>query len=422
MRSGVGDVRSHQSEAASPEHAKPDWRVARLADVADFRLGKMLDGRKNKGYPRPYLANVNVRWGRFDLDDLREMRFEEHEIQKYGLRHGDIVMCEGGEPGRCALWKECLPGMTIQKALHRIRPDACMSNQFLYYNLLYRGRAGRFAPLFTGTTIKHLPRQQLAKVEVDVPPMAVQERIADILSSYDDLIENNRRRIALLEQAARELYREWFVRLRFPGHESTRIIDGVPEGWQHKKIADVCLTTGGGTPSTKRAEYWDGDITWIVPTDVTSNDCLVLLDSARRITEKGLRESSAKMVPAETILMTSRASVGFFAIMDREACTNQGFINLVPHDEEMRLYLLFDLINRVPEIRSNAYGTTYPEISKGRFREMGVVVPKRAVVTEFSHRASEVIDQVRCLKRSTAALTKARDLLLPRLMSGEVAG
>ena len=421
MRSGLGEARSHQPERASSEYAKPEWRVARLADVAEFRLGKMLDGRKNKGYPRPYLANLNVRWGRFDLDDLREMRFEEHEIEKYGLRDGDIVMCEGGEPGRCALWKEQLPSMTLQKALHRIRPYACMSNQFLYYNLFYRGRAGRFAPLFTGATIKHLPRQQLAKVEVDVPPMAVQERIVDILSAYDDLIENNRRRIALLEQAARELYREWFVRLRFPGHESTRIVDGLPEGWERKKIADVCLTTGGGTPSTKRAEYWDGDITWVVPTDVTNNDCLVLLDSVRKITEEGLRESSAKMVPAETILMTSRASVGFFAMMDREACTNQGFINVAPHDEEIRLYVLFNLINRVPEIRSNAQGATYPEISKGRFREMDVVIPKRAVATEFSRTASEVIDQLRCLKRSTSALTQARDIHLPRLMSREVA-
>ena len=106
MRSGLGDTRPQQSEDAAPEHARRDWRVSRLADVADFRLGKMLDGVKNKGYPRPYLANLNVRWGRFDLDDLREMRFEEHEIDKYGLRHGDIVMCEGGEPGRLALWKE----------------------------------------------------------------------------------------------------------------------------------------------------------------------------------------------------------------------------------------------------------------------------------------------------------------------------
>ena len=134
MRSGLGGVLPNQSEEVARRRAKPNWRVARLADIAESSLGKMLDSRKNKGYPRPYLANVNVRWGRFDLDDLREMRFEEHESEKFGLRHGDIVMCEGGEPGRCARWKEQMPGMTIQKALHRIRAHGCMDSQFLYYN------------------------------------------------------------------------------------------------------------------------------------------------------------------------------------------------------------------------------------------------------------------------------------------------
>ena len=267
----------------------------------------------------------------------------------------------------------------------------------------------------------NLSTEIVSRFPIVCPSIPTQRRIADILSAYDDLIENNRRRIALLEQAVREICREWFVRVRFPGHENTRIVDGLPVGWERKKIADVCLTTGGGTPSTKRAEYWDGEITWVVPTDLTNNDCLVLLDSARKITEKGLRESSAKMVPAETILMTSRASVGFFAMMDREVCTNQGFINVVPHDEGIRLYLLFNLMNRVSEIRSNAQGTTYPEISKGRFREMDVVIPRRAIASRFSCSASEVIHQVRCLKRSTSALCRARDILLPRLMSGAAA-
>ena len=298
--------------------------------------------------------------------------------------------------------------------------ESVIDRKFTYFLFNTRGVRAQINSSASGTKVRHTSPGRICKVRVRVPCVESQARIADILSAYDDLIENNRRRIALLEQAARELYREWFVRLRFPGHENTRIVDGLPEGWECKKIADVCLTTGGGTPSTKRAEYWDGDITWVVPTDVTNNDCLVLLDSVRKITEEGLRESSAKMVPAETILMTSRASVGFFAMIDREACTNQGFINVAPHDEEIRLYVLFNLINLVPEIRSNAQGTTYPEISKGRFREMDLVIPKRAVATEFSRKASEVIDHVRCLKRSTSALTQARDILLPRLMSGEV--
>ena len=197
------------------------WPKASLGEVADFRLGKMLDRRKNRGGLRPYLANVNVRWGRFDLENLREMRFEDHEIDKYGLAYGDIVMCEGGEPGRCALWKVQRTGMMIQKALHRIRAVDGVSNEFLFYNLFYRGRAGLLAPLFTGATIRHLPREKLAKVEVDVPPIPTQRRIAAILSAYDNLIEDNHRRIQLLERAARLLYREWFVHLRFPGHDRT---------------------------------------------------------------------------------------------------------------------------------------------------------------------------------------------------------
>jgi len=242
-----------------------------------------------------------------------------------------------------------------------------------------------------------------------------------VLSTYDDLIENNRRRILLLEQTARLLYKEWFVHLRFPGHEHVKIKDGVPAGWKKRKIADICETAGGGTPSTNVSEYWDGDITWIVPTDVTKNNCLVLLSSERKITEKGLRESSAKIVPANTILMTSRASVGFFALMDQEVCTNQGFINIIPHDDELRMYLLHNLISRVSEIRGNAKGSTYPEISKGRFREMDIVVPSKPLIEAFADFTENLIRQIRCIKKQNVGLEAARNMLLPRLMNGEIA-
>ena len=271
-----------------------------------------------------------------------------------------------------------------------------------------------------GVSVPTLNRNVLDTLPLEVPVLSAQKRISSILSAYDDLSENNRRRIQLLEQAARLLYKEWFVRLRFPGHEHVKIRDGVPEGWERKKIAEVCDTVGGGTPSTKVSEYWEGDITWVVPTDVTRNDCLVLLDSERKITEKGLRESSAQLVPANTILMTSRASVGFFALMDVEVCTNQGFINIIPHNEEKRMYLLFNLMSRASEIRSNAKGTTYPEISKGRFRQMDIMIPARTLVVDFAQIVSGIIQQVRSLKHSTLKLTKARDLLLPRLMNGEI--
>ena len=309
-----------------------------------------------------------------------------------------------------------------------------------------------------------------------------QRAVVSILSAYDDLAENNRRRIRLLEQTARLIYQEWFVHLRFPGYEhvTVTVTDGMPQGWERRKIGDICETVGGGTPSTKVSEYWHGDIPWVVPSDVTKNDCFVLLDSERKITEKGLRDSSTKMVPADTILMTSRASVGFFghwsklagyllasaahsrrdgvpaamrpdllvpntrhagiavyrvastnlvtlyrsksfALVDTEVCTNQGFINIVTQDEEARLFLLFNLASRVDEIRSNAKGTTYPEISKARFREMDVLVPSPSVTRQFARVADDIIRQVLCLKRSVCHLARARDILLPRLMNGGIA-
>ena len=358
-----------------------------------------------------------------DLVFVSETKMRK-DLSSNVARKNDLIFTQRGTLGQVVMIPKTglSPLYVVSQSQMKLTVDESKADRrFIYYYFSSPIAVGRVTNLASSSGVPHINLTVLRNFELPVPPLETQRRIADVLSAYDDLIENNRRRITLLEQAARELYREWFVRLRFPGHENTRIVDGQPEGWERKKIAEVCLTTGGGTPSTRRAEYWDGDITWVVPTDVTNNDCLVLLDSARKITEKGLRESSAKMVPAETILMTSRASVGFFAMMDREACTNQGFINIVPHDEGIRLYFLFNFMHRVPEIRSHAQGTTYPEISKGRFREMDVVIPTRAIAAEFSRRTSEVIDQVRCLKRSTSALTQARDLLLPRLMSGKVA-
>ena len=267
-----------------------------------------------------------------------------------------------------------------------------------------------------------LNRNHIHELEIRIPSIHIQRRIANILSVYDDLIENNRRRIKLLEQSARLLYKEWFVRLRFPGHEHVKIKDGVPEGWEEKNIGEICETVGGGTPSTSKPEYWtDGDITWVVPTDVTRNDCLALIDSEKKITTAGLRASSAKMVPPDTILMTSRASVGFFAIMEKEVCTNQGFINIIPFEDHMRMYLLHNLLYRVEEIRSHAGGATYKEINKSRFRGLSILVPHRELLPQFNEIAFQLLKQTRVLQQHRAKLVRARDMLLPRLMNGEIA-
>ena len=361
--------------------------------------------------------------GRLDFSDIRHVSEEHYPkwTRRVTPQADDIVFSYEATLHRYALIPAGFRGC-LGRRMALIRPDTeKVFPQFLHYYFLSNNwRSVVESNVISGATVDRIPLIRFPDFEVRIPGIRTQTRIAAILSTYDDLIENNRRRIQLLEQAARLLYKEWFVRLRFPGYEHVKIRDGVPEGWERKAIADVCETVGGGTPSTKVSEYWDGDVTWVVPSDVTKNDCLVLLDSERKITNKGLRESSAKLVPANTILMTSRASVGFFAIMDVEVSTNQGFINIIPHDEETRMYLLFNLMSRVTEIRSNAKGTTYPEISKGRFRQMDIIIPPKSLIGQFARFTSDTIKQIRYLKRGILQLTKARDLLLPRLMNGDI--
>jgi len=273
----------------------------------------------------------------------------------------------------------------------------------------------------SGSTTKFLTVRMLDNLDIPLLGINIQTQIVNILSAYDDLIENNQKQIKLLEEAARRLYKEWFVDLRFPGHENTKIVDGVPEGWRVASIADICDTVGGGTPSTKIQSYYEkGDILWVTPTDITRNFSLALLDTEKKITPEGLKNSSAKMLPAETILMTSRASVGFFGMCKYEVCTNQGFISCIPKRENLQMYLLFNLKSRVEEIRQKAGGSTYLEISKTVFRELKIILPKDEVLAEYQKNVHDIFDEIYCRTEMIKSFVDMRNRLLPKLMSGEV--
>ncbi|MBX3681407.1 MAG: restriction endonuclease subunit S, partial [Thauera sp.] len=185
--------------------------TVRLGDFVDACLGKMLDAHKNRGVLQPYLGNSNVRWGAFDLEDLAEMRFEEHEDERYSIRYGDLIVCEGGEPGRCAIWRGDMPGMKIQKALHRVRVKEGLDNYFLYYWFLQAGKTGALEPFFTGSTIKHLTSKALSELQIPLPPIGAQRRLATVLKSLDDKIDLNRRINQTLEAMAQAIFKSWFV-------------------------------------------------------------------------------------------------------------------------------------------------------------------------------------------------------------------
>ena len=405
------------------------WTQKPLAEVAELCLGKMLDEKKNKGELMPYLANVNVRWGKFDLDGLREMRFEPHELERYGLKSGDIVMCEGGEPGRCAIWKDEVPGMMIQKALHRIRPREELDHRFLYYQFLLKGRADGFSGLFTGSTIKHLPGQNLAKVEVSYPSRSEQERIADVLSAYDDLIENNRRRIALLEQSARLLYREWFVHLRFPGHEHVKVVDGVPEGWHVLPMRDVCtqgdgIQTGPFGSQLHQHEYAEFGIPVVMPKDLidfridTGSVARIPIDVANRLSRHRMQQGD--------IVYGRRGDIGRRAVIGKQQegdVCGTGCLRLRPDPEAINPKYFFETLGSPQTlglIVGRAKGATMPNLNAMILLDIPILVPPRLLQDEYVEFAESTAMQSETLTAQIEKLQQARDLLLPRLMSGQI--
>lgn len=342
------------------------------------------------------------------------------------LHKGDIVFVRSNGNkelvGRCMMINQDIP-VTFSGFCIRLRLNNTQLYNPTFFTYLFKSNGFRKAIAGTavGANIQNLSQGRLGNYEFECPNIETQNRIATTLSRYDSLIDNYQKQIKLLEEAAQRLYKEWFVNLRFPGHENTKIVDGVPEGWEKKKISDVCDTIGGGTPSTKVASYYEGGtIKWVTPTDITRNKSLCLLDTDKKITEEGLKHSSAKMLPAGTILMTSRASVGYFGIADFEVCTNQGFISCIPSSKYYQMYLLRNLMNRIEEIRIKAGGSTYLEISKSVFRNLDIICPSDKILQKFQARANAYYMQEKNLSIQLRLLTESRDRLLPKLLSGEI--
>lgn len=386
------------------------WEKVKLGDVTDSCLGKMLDQAKNKGEYQPYLANVDVRWGSFNLDNLSEMRFEDDEQDRYGLKYGDLVICEGGEPGRCAIWKDQIPNMKIQKALHRVRVHECLDNRYLYYWFLLAGKTGALEQYFTGATIKHMPGQKLKSVLIDMPPIEVQHSIADILWVYDDLIENNQKQIKLLEEAAQRLYKEWFVDLHFPGHETTSIVDGVPEGWKVRSLTEVANVVMGQSP---KSEFYNREGKGLpFHQGVGSFGARFVIDSTHST-------SFTRIAEAGSILFSVRAPVGRLNITKNKVVIGRG-LAAINHRAGKQSYLFYLLKERFFKDDIIGNGAIFASISKDELLGQKFMVPTDEIVDRFDAIVRDIDRKIAGLADQIILLTEARDRLLPKLMNGEI--
>ena len=234
------------------------------------------------------------------------------------------------------------------------------------------------------------------------------------------MMENNRRRMALLEEAARQLYREWFVRFRFPGYEHTRIVNGVPEGWNHGRVADLGEITTGKTPSTEDESNYGDDVQFVKTPDMHAQ--LIIVETEEGLSEKGAASQSNKFIPEGSILVAcTGAKLGVVSLTSERCQTNQQINAVIPHHESMRYFSFFALRDLKPVLQAMGGGATMPNVNKTKFSGLPLLLPPRSLMTTFNDVVHSTFLQIRTLLLLDKKLKAARDLLLPRLMSGEIA-
>ena len=291
-----------------------------------------------------------------------------------------------------------------------------LDTRYLFYAL--QPALSKFQAASIGAATQYLTKSILDNFKIGVPDLDVQKRIVNLLSSYDDLIENNRRRIQLLEQAARLLYKEWFVHLRFPGHEHVKIKDGVPEGWQKKSALDIMDVMSGGTPKVSVPNYWGGEIPFFTSKDTT--DYAYVFRTERTLTEEGLNNCNSRLYPKDTVFITARGTVGKINLAQTDMAMNQSCYALAAKPPLNQQFLYFALAENIEQFRSRAVGAIFDAIIRDTFKLIPFLVPDSRLIKRFVGIISPTLRQIDVLSTQIRKLVQARSIILPRLMSGEV--
>lgn len=369
-----------------------------------------------------FLGIPNFVNGRLDLNNVRYI--SEKDLPKWTKRvtpkENDIVFSYEATLNLYAIIPERFYGC-LGRRMGLLRIDnSKVFYKFLYY-YFFSERWQRVIKENTvlGSTVDRLPLIKFPYFPVFLPSLQTQYKIASILSAYDDLIENNQKQIKLLEEAAQRLYKEWFVDLRFPGHEGVKVVDGVPEGWKIKKIEELADTMSGGTPTKSHEEYYSsGEILWLKTKEL--NDGFIF-DTEEKITEAGLKNSSAKLFEKGCIILAMYgATIGRLGISSVTMCCNQACCVLKIKEIFLFEYVYLWLVNNREMLISRGRGSAQSNLSQELIKQIEVRIPSDGVLIKFSNVVDKLLKNKEILEKQISSLREARDRLLPKLMSGEI--
>jgi type I restriction enzyme S subunit len=453
------------------------WNTYRIEDIADkITIGPFGSRMKSDAYVEsgvPVIRGTNLTGSKkFSGDWVFISEQLAKQLENCCVSNGDLVFPHRGSIGEVGLVDNQFHQYMMSSSLMKLRCNPNIADsEFIYY--FFKSHQGRYELLKNasqvGTPGIGQPLTSLKNIEIKLPSLGEQRKIAKILSDLDDKIHINNQINQTLESIAQALFKSWFVdfdpvrakiaakqegkdaelaamcaisgkseielqqmaeddfaALRataalFPDGLVESELGEVPKGWEVSTVGEQVQTVGGGTPSTKNVDFWDDGIHyWTTPKDLSNLTDKILLNTERKITDAGLKKISSGLLPKDTVLMSSRAPVGYLALSKIEVAINQGYIAILPNMKYSAEYLIQWCEANMAEIKGRASGTTFQEISKKNFREISFVCPDDKVVVSYTKTVKTLYDEITSKAKENQSLINLRDTLLPKLMSGEI--
>lgn len=391
-----------------------EWRKCPIGNVVTLMQGFAINAKS-----KHYMSDTPTRLPLLRIADMKsgtkEVFVKEDIPQRFIASNEDIIYTRTGNVG--LVFRNNYG--VVHNNCFTVTPqdERELSRDYLYYALKDKNFYDKANALARGAAQPDLPHSSFCSIEISFPSLSKQHCIASTLSRYDSLIDNYQKQIKLLEEAAQRLYKEWFVNLRFPGHENTKIVDGVPEGWEKKRLSDIGNVITGKTPSTSHKEYYGGTIPFITIPDMHG----LFPENSQYLTDVGANMQAKKFIPKGSIIVSCIGTAGLVCIAKEICQTNQQINSLILNDIELLGYMYFTLCGlkgHLNNIGSN--GATMTNVSKSKFESIETMIPTTRLYKEFNDICSTIFNTIKSLSTQLRLLTESRDRLLPKLLSGEI--
>lgn len=384
-----------------------EWKAYKLGEICDVRDGTH-DSPKECSYGKPLVTSKNIKEGRIDLENTYLISDDDYNLvnQRSKVDMWDVLFSMIGTIGECAIVKDIAPFAIKNVGLFKTGGNELLA-KWIYYYFQSKIAKAEINAKIKGSTQQYISLGDLRSFPVLLPTIEVQRNIIGVLECLDDKIVLLHRENKTLEAMAETLFRKWFI-------------EGIKEDWKEGTLDDVLSVKGGTTPSTKEPKYWDGSILWTSPKDVTTLNGIYLFDTERKITQEGLKQISSGLLPAGTLLMSSRAPVGVLAYAEVPLAINQGYIAIIDNKGYAKEFIYLWLKANMDMIHSYANGSTFMEISKSAFKSLSLLIPPKHIVDEFCDRIKPIFEKIKINELQIRAINKTKDNILPKLMSNEI--